>query len=693
MKHIIKKLLQPIEQLQSIRGVDLPVGVEFLQLIVTGPPGAGKTYYINQIRGWPNEGYLDLTAPRWWKNQSLIYRPREVHLGLPFHGFKEALTVFDKEWVEAGSAPLLDVGRINIPPTTTTFFNTNWRQRYVFEFILPEAQTIYARRKARHQQGYFPVDENLTFEMVVNQVNTYAEVALLLHRAGVHVYIREDLDSPPLAIVEKGDPATPIWLLPKNEQSARLHKRRSWKHLFLKTSSYNWITVSDKVQEITTSSRIAHDGKTFELRLDCLPLHFHPEIPLGVRKKQIEKNWLIFSPLPCNVKNVTGFARLKVGESMIVSRENKLFVKLFDIPKNFPQRYVRISNRYGDIIITPLVPEYTVGILRVEDQDNREQVESCRYDALLTIKEIYGETITPLAKPEALARIKEANRIILNDKFALVSDLGKAGGIIRIPNDLTPVIIGDLHGQVDNLLKIITENHLIEWFYANTACLIILGDAVHSEVSGEMEDMESSTLMMDLLLTLKVHFPGNVFYLRGNHDSFAPEVSKNGISQGLLMKQFLLEIRGEEYVQEMQLLYDHLPYIACNDFFYSCHAAPPIKKVTFEELVNIHNNPALCKEITSNRLKRAHYINGYNKKDVRRFRKTLGMAKGTHFIVGHTPLDPFKSYWGNAGNIKNHHILYSGHQEGAQAIMIEEKNLIPLSFPHEPVTKVLEKLR
>ena len=112
----LKKILKPIKEVQNIRGIELPIGLEFLQLIVTGPPGAGKSHYIEQIRGWPNEGYLDLTKKRWWKDQTLLYRPREVHLALPFKDFSEALTVFDKEWLEASPPPVLEPSRIRIPP-------------------------------------------------------------------------------------------------------------------------------------------------------------------------------------------------------------------------------------------------------------------------------------------------------------------------------------------------------------------------------------------------------------------------------------------------------------------------------------------------------------------------------------------------------------------------------------------------
>jgi len=102
----LKKILKPIKGLQNIRGIELPIGLEFLQLVVTGPPGAGKSHYIEQIHGWPNEGYLDLTQKNWWKDKSLLYRPREVHLGLPFKNHNEALAVFDQEWLEPDPPPL-----------------------------------------------------------------------------------------------------------------------------------------------------------------------------------------------------------------------------------------------------------------------------------------------------------------------------------------------------------------------------------------------------------------------------------------------------------------------------------------------------------------------------------------------------------------------------------------------------------
>jgi metallophosphoesterase superfamily enzyme len=692
MSNILKKLLHPIEQTQKIRGVLVPVGMEFLQLIVTGPPGAGKTYYINQIRGWPNEGFIDLTLKKWWKNQSLIYRPREVHLGLPFQGVAESLTVFDKEWLEASPPLVLECDRIRIPPAGNSFFTTDWKHRYVFEFIIPDPKTVFERRKARHKEGYFPVDDDLSLAMVTSQAEVYREVALYLHRANMQVYIREDINAAPMRIVEKGDTSIPSWLLAKNERTGIIPTQGSWKNLFLKKKTINWLSVSHQSQKITAPSRIAHDGKSFELEVGRQRLHFHPEMPLGVKKKHIKKSWLVFSPVSCSVKNIVGFARITVGETVIIGRENSLYTDLFDLDNSVAQRHLQVTNRNGDLILTPFDPELTVSIVRTDDQDNREKVETDRREALLSIRQIYGGAIDLLPKKEAVALLGDVIRIIADDSYALKNRNNQAGGIIELPDTLTPVIIGDLHAQADNLLKILSENYLLECLYANTACLIILGDAVHSEISNEMEEFDSSILMMDLIFALKRFFPDNVFYLRGNHDSFNPELSKNGISQGILMQRRLVELRGPEYAGAMDTLYNTLPYIAKNSSFFTCHAAPPMSKITLEQLINIHEHPEIIKEITTNRVQRPHYLNGYKKKHVRRFRKTLGLPKGSPFIVGHTPLDPFGSYWKDVSNIKGHHIIYSGHQEGAQALLVEDSRVIPLAYPAEPLCKLIEKI-
>jgi hypothetical protein len=360
MNDPLKKILSPIKELQNIRGIALPIGLEFHQLVITGPPDAGKSYYINQIRGWPNEGYIDLTQNNWWKNQSLVYRPREIHLGLPFEGIAEALTVFDKDYLDCQPRPALELSRIRIPPAGDGPFTTNWRDRYIFEFQIPEPEVVFSQRQARQSQGYFPVDDNLSLDMVEQQIAIYREVALYMHRAGIHVYIRKGLNNPPRRINEHNATNVPSWAVIARPTQPSLKTLAGWKWLVGLRTPASWLTLTNEVQRLKGSSRIAHDGKSFDMLLGEFRLRFSPEITLGVDKKAVKKNWLIHPPEDCHGTAMNGFARIRVGETVVIGRSTKELDEIFHFLKYVAKRHLAVTNHRGDLLITPL--EETQGV-------------------------------------------------------------------------------------------------------------------------------------------------------------------------------------------------------------------------------------------------------------------------------------------------------------------------------------------
>ena len=437
--------------------------------------------------------------------------------------------------------------------------------------------------------------------------------------------------------------------------------------------------------QLTTSVRIIWDDQPFQLTLGKVTLEFHPDLPVSGDTRGGSREWIVHAGRAF-YESVPRFIRIAPDESVLVGRGDKVQESIFCFNKSVANRHVRILNQKGELTIQPLEPDRPTRVSAILEP---RPVWAARRENLMRLPEVLGRPLIPFDDEEALDVVREVNAVLAAEAYREADEVGAPGGIIRFPDDMTVVIMGDVHTRADNLLRVITEGGLLAALERDEACLTFLGDMVHSQEAGELEDMESSVFILDLFLMLKRRFPENVFYIHGNHESFSPDVGKGGVPQGVLFRKHLKKRRGKAFVEEIEKLFDGLAFVVQGNEFAACHGAPVRSRVNRDTLVNIHRYPGIQNEVVWNRLRQSNRPSGYGKGSVKRFRQTLNLSKHAPMIVAHTPLSDEETIWLNVGDITGHHVVYSAHTHRVAAMVMSAGHMTPLEFVAEPALAFL----
>ena len=664
--------------LKEIRGVAFPKYVKFRQLIITGPPGSGKSTLLSRIRGWPLEGYIDLTQAGWWRDPFLTYRPREVHLGFPFYNHKEALSVFDKAWLEAPEPLEVDFSRIQIPPENKSMFASNLRRKFVFEFLVPPAKKALGWRTKRSDSDLYKSDKKLTLEMIERQNAVFMETAAYLHAKGMQVHVREGYEGAPKCFREK-TAAVETRPAGKTGSARRLASAlpRPWKRHFVPLK---------KPYAIKTQVRVKHGIKPFQVMIGRKALLVVPDVPLSRAVKKYPHDWLVINP-DVYFKRPGGVIKVKEGESVSLGRA-PLVRTMLGLPRSLEKQPVVLSNNRGDLVINREQSIAKVQIGKPQDKTIARRFTQARRNGLKACRAIYGRPFKPLPQDQAMELLKRVNAILRHEKYRPASSANRPGAVFDLPEKLAPIIVGDLHANIDNLLKVLSQPGVFKALEENKACVILLGDVVHRDDRAGLEEMDTSILMLDFICKLKERFPKNFFFIRGNHESFSPEVSKGGISQGPLFKTILREERGDKYVQEVERFFRRMAYIVKSDRFIATHASPLSRITNYQTLVDLAKYKGFTSEITTNRARKPGFPFGYTKGAVRRFRGILEVPETTPFLVGHSMPDEVNGFWPDIAKIKNHHIVYSSGEYRFGVVTGFGDGLIPFEPGSEPLLKI-----
>ena len=403
--------------------------------------------------------------------------------------------------------------------------------------------------------------------------------------------------------------------------------------------------------------RLPLDGQTFEVTMGKRRLHVSPDLALSGDDRKAVHDLMVFYP-DRFFGRIGRFARLAPWETLSINPSADGPEPLFTSPNDALRSSIQLRHE-GDTLVLKSTPEPAVFVATLAEGVAGNRILAERRRALPRIAAIYGARLAPFPPEAALALLERVNRLLEEESYRPAGGDGRPGGIVELPARKTPIVVGDLHGRVDNLLSLLVQNSFLESLEKEQAALVFLGDAVHPEGPEALEDMQGSMLIMDVILRLKLRFPDGVFFLLGNHDSFSAELMKDGVAQGMLWDRWLCEQRGAAYRDAMQRFYTLCPLLLVSDGLVACHAGAPRMSYSHRMLVDVGKHPTLLYELTWNRQKTRGQAGGYTGADVRRLFQVLGLPDDSTFVVGHYPRSEFGSVWLDAGGIPRHHVLVS----------------------------------
>lgn len=278
----------------------------------------------------------------------------------------------------------------------------------------------------------------------------------------------------------------------------------------------------EKSQKLRLSGkeiRIPVEGYTaFRVELGNQVLNLYPDPGIAESDRKPQYDFILFDP----ERYFTGIAhwqRLAPGETLSIDRHTEFQEHVFSSPREAFRRHFSVTHEGDALIFRDPIAELGTYVSVIDDTQEVLRITARRANALLRVAEIFGGPLEQLSPDNAIATLRQVNEVLSHEAWRREDSFGNPGGCVELPVKLTPILVGDLHAQLDNLLKILSENAFMEGLEKGTAALIFLGDAVHPEEQGELDFMGSSLLMMDLIFKLKLRFPEQVFYIIGNHDS------------------------------------------------------------------------------------------------------------------------------------------------------------------------------
>jgi len=237
---------------------------------------------------------------------------------------------------------------------------------------------------------------------------------------------------------------------------------------------------------------------------------------------------------------------------------------------------------------------------------------------------------SPPSGGKYLPILKKTNEVLdAEDKTMRPDDQrGRPGGIVYLKPNIPTLIVPDLHARIDFLINLLgysdnSGNSVLQKLAFNQIQIVCVGDGFHSEINTRDrwkaayeefvdgykkhrnmdKEMNLSLGLMEIVQLLKISFPQNFHFLKGNHENITNENSGGNIPfrkyayESMMVYEYVKKYYSKEFIELFHFFEQKMPLLAIGRNFIISHAEP---KTFYNSgsVTNYREHPEVVKGLT-----------------------------------------------------------------------------------------------
>lgn len=237
---------------------------------------------------------------------------------------------------------------------------------------------------------------------------------------------------------------------------------------------------------------------------------------------------------------------------------------------------------------------------------------------------------SPPSNGKYLPILKKTNEVLDAENKTLrpYDKKGRPGGVIYLKSNIPTIIVPDLHARIDFLVNLLgycdnSGNSVLQKLSFNQVQIVCVGDGFHSEIYTKDrwkaayeefvdgfkkhrnmdKEMNFSLGLMEIVQLLKISFPQNFHFLKGNHENITNQNSGGNIPfrkyayESMMVYEYIKKYYSPEFIDLFHSFEQKMPLLAVGRNFCISHAEPK-SFYNSKSVIDYREHPEVVKGLT-----------------------------------------------------------------------------------------------